>query len=547
MPSLTVYRMRSGPAGTGLDRFDHIVEPDALPGCTTYDFATDDLAARLYVPAVQSHSPLWAPFVTDGFPTAAIGPGRSTQALLVASVRRYGRERLFAIPFGHARHLIRAEFIEPTFGRRVALNLLYEPPGDGSADQSRVRQVDVRTVEANVRRARVQRSRDTTFETFGVDPERDMLDRIVGQPHDEHFGTRISGGDSIHLDPRIAFAELGGLLRRLLAVHGRTTYREHFGWVDRVQPVADEDLLQRLRELTADLVRTGSPDLDLAPPELVDWDRIDHFVFEFGQRPEHADLRLSDYLAAIAGSRVSHIDEKRLAAHLVSARDGDGTRIGRWSVFRCLFGELRLDGVHYILDNGRFWAVAGSYLAELDAAIDAIPAPTIALPATVATDLEDTYNKAVAAAGPDRLLLDKKNVQPAARTTSIEICDVMTASGELIHAKRKLGSSDLSHLFSQGYVSAETMHAGPDFRAIMRDKMSEQAREQGRDAGTFTRYLADPFRPGALTVVYAVLADWHGAAPKDRLPFFSKVNLRHHHQQLRRMGFNVAFAAVEAP
>jgi len=547
MPSLTVYHMRFDSDGDGPDRFDDLVDPDSLPSCQKYDLTSRTLTARLYVPTVFPRMPLWSSFVAQGFPDATIGMGVMTQALLIASIRRHRRERVFAIPFGHARHLVRAELIEPTFGRRVALNMLYEPPGSGPADHSRIRQVDVRTVEANVRRARVQRSRDTTFETFGVDPERDLLDRIVGVPGDERFGTRVSGGESIRLDVSIDFDELADLLRRLLAQHGKTIYREHFAWVDRVRPVMDTELLGRLRDQTDELVRAGSDALDLAPPEVVDWDRIDRFVFDFGERSEHSDLRLSDYLAAVAASRVRHVDHNRMVTQRVSARDGDGTLVGRWSVFRCLFGELRLDGAHFILDNGRYWAVAASYLEDLNAAIAAIPAPDIVLPSSTATTLEDTYNKDVVAVGDDRLLLDKKDVRPAARTTSIEICDVMTSAGELIHAKRKFGSSELSHLFSQGYVSAETMHAGPDLRAVISAKIDEQAKAQGRDPRAFNQYLSEPFRPDALTVVYAVLADWQGQQAKDRLPFFSKINLRHHHQQLRRMGFNVAFAAVEAP
>jgi uncharacterized protein (TIGR04141 family) len=122
----------------------------------------------------------------------------------------------------------------------------------------------------------------------------------------------------------------------------------------------------------------------------------------------------------------------------------------------------------------------------------------------------------------------------------------MTAQGELIHVKRKLGSSDLSHLFSQGYISAETIHAGPELRAAVRAKVEEQAQVQQRDAAKFCRFVKEPFSPSDLTVVYAILADWKGKPPRDRLPFFSKVNLRHYAQQLSRMGFNIAFAAVDA-
>jgi uncharacterized protein (TIGR04141 family) len=225
-------------------------------------------------------------------------------------------------------------------------------------------------------------------------------------------------------------------------------------------------------------------------------------------------------------------------------RDGDGALLAKWAVFRCLFGELDYGGRHYILDEGRFYEVETGYLAELNEYVGSIPTPAMQLPVTSARTLEDEYNEA-AAARPDRLLLDKKTIRPSYGTTNIGICDLLTAAGEVVHVKRKLGSSDLSHLFSQGYVSAETVHAGPDFRSAVRAKVEEEAASQGKDAATFSIFFKEPFRPGRLTVVYAVLADWAGRALEDRLPFFSKVNLRHHGRQLRRMGFDLAFAPVQ--
>jgi uncharacterized protein (TIGR04141 family) len=453
---------------------------------------------------------------------------------------------LFAVTFGHARFLLRHELVEPAFGRRVALNLLYEDH-DSGADASRIRQVDARTIEANVRRARVQRSRDTAFETFGVDPQRDLMDRIVGAPRDvNQFGTRVSGGASIRLELDMAFGGLGPLLRQLLTVWGRSTYRTHFARIDKVRAVKDQALLERLHERTAELVAAAADEVDLAPPEIVDWDRVAAFTYDFGDHAEYDDLRLDDYMETVRRSRTRRFDYQRLVTHRVLARDVDGGALGRWSVARALVGELDLDGGHYVLDDGHYYVVATDYLAELDEFVKDVDPPAIPLPPTLATTLEDDYNKAVTDGAPDRLLLDKKTIQPGPRTTPIEICDVLTAAGELVHVKRKLGSADLSHLFGQGYISAETIHAGPDLRSAVREKIEEQARMQKKDISRFSDLVADSFSTSRLTVVYAILADWKGKEPQRRMPFFSKVNLRHHTQQIRRMGFHVAFAAVDA-
>lgn len=548
MPAITLYRVRDVLVGDLPAVFDQVVEPDALGSCDKYDHSTADLDARLYVPAVVAVPPRWVSFIEPAFGDAAIGTSIAKRALVVAAVKRRNRSRVFAIPFGHARHMIRSELIQEAFGRRVALNLLYEPPlpGDAPAYQ-RIRQVDGRTIEANVRRARVQRSRDTSFETFGIDPERDLLDRIVGvPPNRDRYGHVISGGTSLHLDVALDFENLAGLLQNVLAVHERSTYRTHFSWVDKIRPVRDADLVSELRDRAAEMIRDGEDGLDLAPPEIVDWDHVSSFTFEVGNQPtEHADLKLSGYVAAVDGSRTT-VSGSRLTTHKIAVRDGDGTLVTRWPVFKCVFGEVVHRNERFIVDEGRFYRVDVDYLAELDEYVAQLPSPTVVLPATTADVHEDVYNSA-AAGFPDRLLLDRKNVWPAAGTTAIEVCDVLTAEGELVHVKRKLGSSDLSHLFGQGYVSAEAIHSGPEVRDRVRAKILSESAEQQKPGAQFEGWFKEPFNSGALSVVYAVLADWQGDAPEDRLPFFSKVNLRHHVRAISRMGYSVALTAVEAP
>jgi uncharacterized protein (TIGR04141 family) len=91
-----------------------------------------------------------------------------------------------------------------------------------------------------------------------------------------------------------------------------------------------------------------------------------------------------------------------------------------------LTGDFELGGAHYVLDNGKFFVVAADYLEELNSFVESISGPATTLPPTTAATLEDDYNKEVARSGPEWLLLDKKTIKPAARTTEIEICDLMS-------------------------------------------------------------------------------------------------------------------------
>ncbi|MFY0578048.1 DUF6119 family protein [Cystobacter fuscus] len=56
----------------------------------------------------------------------------------------------------------------------------------------------------------------------------------------------------------------------------------------------------------------------------------------------------------------------------------------------------------------------------------------------------------------------------------MEACDLFSASGQFIHVKRKLRSSSLSHLFSQGTVAAETFLGDEKFRKDVKKAVAEQ-------------------------------------------------------------------------
>lgn len=105
--------------------------------------------------------------------------------------------------------------------------------------------------------------------------------------------------------------------------------------------------------------------------------------------------------------------------------------------------------------------------------------------------------------------------------------------------KRHLGSRDLSHLFSQGVVSAELLQVDHDFRAAVTGRVSAL----GGD-GAFSFFEPAGIRTADFEVVYAIIADWAGRTLAQALPFFSKINLRRSGEDLAVRGYRVACAQV---
>ena len=105
-----------------------------------------------------------------------------------------------------------------------------------------------------------------------------------------------------------------------------------------------------------------------------------------------------------------------------------------------------------------------NFMAALDKEIKSIDESTADLPPSPGDKPEGEYNEDAANHSNEHLLLDKKSVRIPSKTSPIEICDVLTADKKMIHVKRKLSSSSLSHLFSQGFVSGDLLVTSAEYR-----------------------------------------------------------------------------------
>ena len=137
-------------------------------------------------------------------------------------------------------------------------------------------------------------------------------------------------------------------------------------------------------------------------------------------------------------------------------------------------------------------------------------------------------------ADPGLALFDRVEIRIPGQRTPIEACDVL-GDHRLIHVKRRTSSATLSHLFSQGWVSAQNFRWVAEVREQMRARLAGHALEGSIPTG-------EP-GPGEFTVVFAVLAKNAAALPGD-LPFFSKLNLARAARDVRRAGYEVRFTAI---
>ncbi len=547
--SLTAYQLRWG----AVRNFNEAVRGEVLAGCNFYDRSFEDYEMRLYLDVPRRTSPPWHGLIAE-FDEDLVLVSESNRALILVRFRYHNGDRYIAFAFGHGRHLLDPDVIDRRFGLRAALNAIYERR-EGVPDSTRIRHVDAKTVAQTTMRTSRQASGDVAFEQFGIDVECDLLKAVTGEPvnHDK-WGSVVHGGEPVKVRVHGGLAELGPIAKDLVKLGRKRVYQQRFDWIDHVVSVNDSVLLAKLRRKVEAVLLKGGESLALAPPERVEWDNLAEFRYSVAPDETHEVLRVEDYLGHV-GDEAANLSFNAMREHRVEALNGRGDVIHEWPVTRALVGEIELGGQTYLLEEGDFYQVESQFLTTLDEFVDGVCESKVALPPSPLDDvgreqLEGDYNEIAAKASDQHLLLDKKTVS-ISRETPIEICDVLTSNRQFVHVKRHLGSSGLSHLFSQGFVSADSYLASREFRdaALTRIEEVEEERALAENEpafrGRFTGALDAVPDSHNIEVVYAVIAQWNGRNLAQALPFFSKVNLRRTINDLRRLGCNVSLHRVE--
>lgn len=451
----------------------------------------------------------------------------STSAVLLIEAA----DRLLALTFGHGRHLIEPEAVVHDFGLKIVLN---------TVAYNQIKSVDARTVDELTLHTRRDVSRDASFGAFGLDVATDLLRAVTGTTNREGLEGRLTGSDSIALNSRAQVPELSALGERLLNAYEEDSYKQHFDFIDHLRGIKDPTVISDLDEALVQALRTRDIDnLHLAVPEPLNWLDVAGFRFSSEGRNAERDLdsdpRISVYLQTRPPDELS-VD--RLKSDQVEAMraDDDSRKLQGWSVYRCVVFEIEREGELYTLSAGQWYRVSLSFKDDVYAFANALQRLDLELPDADHGSTEGDYiGKAAEATG--ALSLDQKLARRSV-PDPVEICDLLTPDGRLLHLKKRGKSSTLSHLFAQGVTSAELLMQNAEYRAEVRE-IAEAA-----DAN-FANVLPDA-RPGRdeFEVGYVVITRSRRQDAPLTLPFFSVVSLRAAAQRLQGIGFRVSVAAV---
>jgi uncharacterized protein (TIGR04141 family) len=449
--------------------------------------------------------------------------------------------RWFAVSFGMGHVKLDPDAFEQDFGLKVVLN---------AVDPKKLRSADLRTPDANTVSRRSQTSRRSEQSAFEIDAERDIVRGLMGEPKETSFGSKVSGGDALTLRRKAHLAQLPDICAQALTLYGKDEYKEAFGWIDQVRHVRDQTTLTKLWAALAAAVNealtTGeTDDLHLAYPVIYDPDKAGWVKFKgYRDRTIFPDLELVHYIDGLKAAGIAAYGADMLTSHSVQECDENGISAGGvWKIAECAVYETEIDGSRYVLSGGRWYEIADDLAKEVTDFFAAVEKTT--LPDAEAGDNEETYNDRQDKSATDMVCLDRKLLKPTGAASAIEVCDFFGDTRRFIHVKDKTSSSRLSHLFSQGAVSAVLFKRDQAMRAALVNLVAAQPK--GAKFAPLLPQAGDDVVAGDFTVVFGVLVN--SAGGKDpKLPFFSLVSFRQAARQIRdELGFKLQFAWVKKP
>lgn len=456
------------------------------------------------------------------------------------------RNRLVSITFGHGRNMIDENTIVEDFGIKVAANLV---------DTDQIKSINSINIEDVVIDIQRQSSVFSNQSQLRIDTARDILKEIAGAPH-RRQGTSspkfLVGTSSLKASKKFDLINILDDLKFYVRTYYRSDYKKNgFLWLDNIKKVKDAQILNILHDELTNSIVNNTDYIHIAANRPVDWSNLEgFFISGMGKVNKIDNYELSinseNYFNYIRNGNSNYNTKaiigklKRDSLHVLYS---SSSHENLCRVYDAIIFECDINSSRYLLTHGQWFNVNQNYYNHMLEKLHEIPVETnlsfIDYDKSNATKhganeySESLYNKDLAESNPDFYLLDQINFQAQVPGNNpIEPCDIITKNKELIHVKRYYGSSGLSHLLSQGMVSANLLR-NTDFR------------EHINKYTACTPSIIKPSDSNSdFKVVYAIIHKDSSKGVHDILPFFSIVNFVDAYERLRNMEIDCSLKKI---
>lgn len=521
--SVSVYLLKKSKTAEAQKQFQEVSETvyplvETIPG-----------GAFITLPA-DADSPKWLKPVSVLLADGAVPQLEAQSPGALLWVPRGGKTFVFTFGYGHTK--VKDEWVEPDFGKVVALAMV---------PQGQVREMRAEQVLAKRHIASERAPRASGMHEFGFEPDRDLVAAVEGAPDSVYwpiFGLKVRGGTSFKFD--LELANINDTLDQLIERFDSNDHRRRWPQANNFSPVRGAEDIEQLDALLSAILEKPHPEtsISLAAPNERSGDKPypQHFVIgRMGSAPA-----TSPYLTF--SSWENHLKAKGMALNLEAAistpvhlLDEDKKEIDSCSMYQCLGVEVSLGGVAHVLSSGNWYAADVQFIANTHKTLATLTAPPHGLSAWNMVDYEGMYNAGACVVDPALWLFDKELVSFGGGASRFEFCDIMHwPTRTLYFVKHPAGSAGVSHLCEQVRRTAETFFT-PD--PGYRKKLEERIVKLGK--GWDVTWLATPPRRHEWHLCLVLMGKPVGA-----LPFFAKCGIARLLGELQRGGYNVSFQAV---
>lgn len=242
----------------------------------------DNVGVAYYVPS-STCVPKWLDsFYCGKIPKEHIFTSNARVTLIVRVNVEENVIKTFAITMGYGKYLLENDVVENDFGIKVVLN---------SISHDNLRKICKTNIGGNQKTSSEQLPLASVIDEFGFDIENDLISAITGLSNDTNITEgMMSGSDLLSLNVEVDITNLIPFLTKVYKKYCSKEYRDNFGWIDYIQRVKDSRLISKLECKAVELMKENSPNIWMAVPEVIEWEKIAGFRYAGGEIENDIDI-----------------------------------------------------------------------------------------------------------------------------------------------------------------------------------------------------------------------------------------------------------------
>ncbi len=384
------------------------------------------------------------------------------------------QNRTFILAFGYAHSRIKPDWVEPQFGRSVALSIIPKDKGFSS--------ISVNQVFAKQHKTDEKSPKYSELNAFNFNPNRDLVQAVAGEVEELHknqFGEKVRGGPALKI--RIDFADLLTDLKKILEIYESCECENRYPVLHYLMLVKDKKKAAHLDEKLNEKLKNNLLEIVVCFPQKEHSPEDYPSRFEIGRKNKeqpttYQDLFLVDWKKHI---EEQNFDSKKLKIH---AHYENNVETEESTFYDCICAEIGDDNKTYVLYSGAWYKAHHDYIKIVNDKLSNINKPDYCLIDWSETLNEGSFNKeACERSNMELTLFDAKNISYGGGQSKFEFCGLMHLKSKTLYfVKNVSGSSSASHLCEQAKCTAENFFS-PDGNFKVKLKRFLQKENQQAD------------------------------------------------------------------